>query len=473
MYKRYHIETQDAPPLAPQPNKFAVKINKLQFFQMVFEGISFSLHSRLPIMDAIRGTFKSRPCIYGVYDSPVGGLMAKPELCRGCLRCMIEHPKVASIEINPRYSKLGNDYWNAEQVLRIWGEALDGKVPVKGAGYGGLFKGHGFDGIWTDMSEIVRPTRDGIHGREFISTVVDIGRKPMNLSFGEDGNINSDCGNFFQIPIPFVFESYSAKTIGKEVQEIIIEAALKSGTLCILPVEESFVQYEKLVRKNVVPISSKMVNAKGEMIELTVDGITLHTNKKDEIKNDFPIVAVRLPFSPGIEQKVLELVREGFGVFHLYADENGREFNSNNPKFVTDLIRTVHLALVKEKVRDQATIIVGGGIIAAEHLPKAILCGADLVAITDPLLVALQGEPASNGTVNLPLLDFSDPEIKKWGVQRLLNLAGAWHSQLLEILGAMGIREVRRLRGETGRAIFADEIEKEVFGQIFGKRKSS
>ena len=37
--------------------------------------------------------------------------------------------------------------------------------------------------MWTDMSEIVRPTRDGIHGREFISTLVDIGSKPSFLTF--------------------------------------------------------------------------------------------------------------------------------------------------------------------------------------------------------------------------------------------------------------------------------------------------
>ncbi len=36
------------------------------------------------------------------------------------------------------------------------------------------------------MSEIVRPTRDGIHGREYISTQVDLGRKWMSLEF-DDG----------------------------------------------------------------------------------------------------------------------------------------------------------------------------------------------------------------------------------------------------------------------------------------------
>jgi hypothetical protein len=43
---------------------------------------------------------------------------------------------------------------------------------------------------------------------------------------------------------------------------------------------------------------------------------------------------------------------------------------------------------------------------------------------------------------------------------------GAWHSQLIEVLGAMGIREVRRLRGEVGRAIFLEDIEKEAFGDL-------
>jgi hypothetical protein len=48
----------------------------------------------------------------------------------------------------------------------------------------------------------------------------------------------------------------------------------------------------------------------------------------------------------------------------------------------------------------------------------------------------------------------------------MVNLMGAWHSQLIEVLGAMGIREVRRLRGEVGRAMFLEDIEKEAFGDI-------
>jgi hypothetical protein len=39
---------------------------------------------------------------------------------------------------------------------------------------------------------------------------------------------------------------------------------------------------------------------------------------------------------------------------------------------------------------------------------------------------------------------------------------------LLEIMGAMGLREVRRLRGETGRAMFQNELEREAFAGIEG-----
>jgi len=47
-------------------------------------------------------------------------------------------------------------------------------------------------------------------------------------------------------------------------------------------------------------------------------------------------------------------------------------------------------------------------------------------------------------------------------------MVGAWRDQLLEVLGAMGLREVRRLRGELGRAIFYEEVERESFAGIAG-----
>jgi len=126
---------------------------------------------------------------------------------------------------------------------------------------------------------------------------------------------------------------------------------------------------------------------------------------------------------------------------------------------------------VNEGVRDEITLIISGGIALAEHMAKAIICGADLVAVDTALLVALgcrvcRHAPCQSGGLEGACPDGIDSVDSAYASQRMINLLGAWHSQLIEVLGAMGIREVRRLRGEMGRAIFLEEIEKEAFGDL-------
>ena len=52
----------------------------------------------------------------------------------------------------------------------------------------------------------------------------------------------------------------------------------------------------------------------------------------------------------------------------------------------------------------------------------------------------------------------------KLATQRIMNLIGSWRDQLLEVLGGMGLREVRRQAGETGRAMFYEDLETKIFG---------
>ena len=137
-----------------------------------------------------------------------------------------------------------------------------------------------------------------------------------------------------------------------------------------------------------------------------------------------------------------------------------------------DVLRDVHGTLVKQGIRDEVTLIASGGIALAEHVAKAIICGADLVAIDIPLVLALEcrlcGECQRGEPCQIALEEI-EPE---YGAHRIVNLLAAWHQQLIEVLGAMGIREVRRLRGETGRAMFFEDLEREAFGRLFGKRKT-
>ena len=59
-----------------------------------------------------------------------------------------------------------------------------------------------------------------------------------------------------------------------------------------------------------------------------------------------------------------------------------------------------------------------------------------------------------------------DQAPSSWVASRVVNLLGAWHNQLLEVMGAMGIRDARRLRGEAGRAMFFEDLDEATFGSL-------
>jgi hypothetical protein len=172
------------------------------------------------------------------------------------------------------------------------------------------------------------------------------------------------------------------------------------------------------------------------------------------------LCCVRVP----ADADVLDLARHGVRVVHLVADRDGMA----GGRFVGEVIREAHERLVDAGLREQVTLVGSGGIVMAEHVPKAIACGLDAVALDTALWVALQARfhsVAAGGAgvgVSFPHLEVP------WGVRRIRNLAASWRDQLLEVLGAMGLREVRRLRGELGRLMFQRELEREAFGGIEG-----
>ena len=174
-YHRYHIETKRAPNIFPHPQRFQVKVNKIGLSKLILKEL---VHYR-----GNKEVILSRPCVYGVFSGPLGGFVPREKLCVGCLRCTTQYPEIVQVLHNPRRGLLGDSFFNPEQIDTVVYEAESGRVPIKGQGYRGKFGGEGWDGMWTDMSEIVRPTRDGIHGREYISTEIDLGGKLRFLEF--------------------------------------------------------------------------------------------------------------------------------------------------------------------------------------------------------------------------------------------------------------------------------------------------
>jgi len=464
-YHRYHIKTEPVPNIVPWPNRFRVNVNRFQLAKYML-GEVFHQHGDIKAIT-------SRPCMYGTFSGPIGGFAPRPQYCVGCLRCTVQHPEIITILHNPDFQALGDSFFHFGHIGAVAYEAETGSIPVKGAGYRGKFGGEGWDGMWTDMSEIVRPTRDGIHGREFISTVVEIGEKPSYLVFDEEGQPVGAAPRTLAIPVPFIYDAPPLSVNSSLLADILSASASRAETLSILPIDR--IAISKSDRESLVPlvkvdqieqISKFSFNAK--MIEIELDDAQIPNLQPllSDLQTSFPdtILALRLPYTGG--ETLLNYAETGIRVFHLIADYHGRGEDS---RFVFDLIREAHLAFVEAKMRDEVTLIGSGGIVAAEHVPKAIIAGLDLVALDIPLLVAMQAE-FDGECQDRDKSQFKLPKNlnREWGTQRILNMTAAWRDQLLEILGAMGMREVRRLRGEMGRAMFQVDLEREAFAEIDG-----
>jgi glutamate synthase domain-containing protein 2 len=212
-------------------------------------------------------------------------------------------------------------------------------------------------------------------------------------------------------------------------------------------------------------------------LEYTEEILSTLPALQDKIKKISDVLTiVRVPATKSVEAIVSRLAQSGAEIIHVVADYRGMESNGSadeNRRLAKDIIRAVHLKLVEDRIRDEITIIFSGGIAMAEHVPKAMLCGADLTAIDLPLLIALGARLYEEPEKIIVFPEGLEKISVRTVMQRIVNLMGAWHSQLLEVMGAMGIREARRLRGETGRAIFFEEIDNDTFGKLFKNRETA
>jgi ferredoxin len=420
-----------------------------------------------------------KECVYKVYEKR--DLNARQMLdsldtvCKDCFRCVQGCPnRLIQKGLNPTYKNIGDDYWTPEIISSLWSQAETGRIPVSGAGYGGPFSGPGFDAMWTDMSEIVRPTRDGIHGREYISTTVDLGRKLPNLEFDAEGKLLSVAPPLVEIPLPIILGELPWSPPRKQITMAFLEAAKALGTFSIVPMSELQPELDAYLSNIILRIDGNPSDLYPEVVEKLrmveipdgEDAIALQ-NKLKKI-NPQLVCTIGMPLGPAASDRILVLVGAGVEIVRLYADEYGME-KADKPLFIKERMKQIHLRLVDAGVRDQITLIAGGGVAMAEHMAKLIICGADALTVDIPLLVAMECRVCRRCKegISCPVeLEAVDPQ---WGGARIRNLMAGWQNQLLEILGAMGIREVRRLRGEMGRAMFFEDLEKELFATM-GKR---
>ncbi len=466
MPKKYSIHTEPAAPRFYPVGKYA------------------TIEFRENCAGSCRECVKKK-CVYDIFKDNYRHMSAMDEpeyiyTCNSCFRCIQECTKgIFSRVINPEYREIGDDYWTPDIINRTWYQAHTGSIPVSGAGYRGPFAGKGFDSMWTDMSEIVRPTRDGIHGREYINTSIELSRRPERLSFNEDGSLAVEVKPILEIPLPILFAKPDFGVLSDNVLISMLRAAETIGTKMFVNASDVVGDIVPFL-SSIIPMVTKdnfekhsNVLKKAEMVEIAYEpGIEASFQALKNI-NDKLVISVGLKLEAGSDYAgiCVELSKTDMDTIHIYTNTDGREYGSDNPRFIKDMLRDIHLALIESSTRQQINIVASGGICLAEHVNKSIICGADGVVIDLPLLIAMECrlcDRCKKGLACPVEFETIDPD---YGSQRIINLMGAWQNQILEMLGAMGLREAKRLRGEVGRSMWFEDLEKESFAPVFGKRK--
>ena len=471
MPKRYHIHTTPIPPRLPRVGKYGV---------VDWREECANCHNCV-----------KKSCVYDRYREELAYIRNLDNVdtlffnCMGCFTCVQNCTKgLLRLTINSEYEQLGNQYWTPDIIQTTWFQAETAAVPVTGSGYQGKFSGHGFDSMWTDMSEIVRPTRDGIHGREYISTSVDIGKKPPVLTF--DGNGRGDWpSSVIDVPLPLIIDMRPAAFSLPQLEHMIVETAMQTDLIAIIDsgqwpisgndgLDKDMQKYLRHIAFFLNPGADQPpenILRMTRLVEIPDSGSSLE--RVQQLKEIFPeiVVSVRVELNADGVRRAIELAESGIETVHVAADFNGDEIGVAKPRFILEMIRDIHRSLIEGCRRDEVTLIAGGGIALPEHMAKAVICGADLVSTYPPLMIALECRVCNTCKSGM-LCPARFEEIDfDYGVGRMRNLIAAWHLQLIEVMGAMGMRDARRLRGDVGRAMFFEELEEEVFGPIFGSRK--
>ena len=466
MPKKYHIHTQSAEPRFHPVGKYT------------------TVEFRENCAGSCRACVKKR-CVYNIFKENVlhVSAMQEPEYlytCMSCFRCIQECTRgIFSRTVNPEYRHLGDDYWRSEIIHRLWYQAHTGKIPVSGAGYRGPFVGAGFDSMWTDMSEIVRPTRDGIHGREYINTSVELTRRLSPLTFDAGGALVVDVPAIMEIPIPLILQPARDLVVNAGVLTAMAKAAQGLGTLMLVSPDQWTSDLDPFAAHLVPRLDPGRIDDLADQrfsacpaVELI--GAQAVEGALEALRRRRPgaVVFAGLPLDDNAAGSVVALARAGIDAVHFYADDHGNQTGTDRPMFLKEMIRRIHLELVAAGLRQQVNLIFSGGIAMAEHMAKAIICGADAVAVDRVAMIAMECRLCGRCRQDLACpVKLDAPFDVDWGAQRIVNLMGAWHSQLLEVMGAMGIREARRLRGEVGRSMWFEDLEKSSFSPIFGQRR--
>jgi glutamate synthase domain-containing protein 2 len=466
-------------------------------------------------------------CTFDVhsYDAEDDEIKSREENCVGCHRCVVFCPTEAlTIRRNPLDYR-ENYNWRPEVIEDIIKQSETGGMLLTGMGND---KGYPiyWDHLVLNASQVTNPSIDPL--REPMELTTYLGQKPDRVEFGSLG-LKTELAPQVKLEVPVMFSAMSYGAVSLNVQESLARAAAEMGTLWNTGEGGLHPKLYKYGDNTIVQVASgrfgvhpeyldvaKVVEIKigqgakpgigghlpGEKVSAEVAMTRMIPKGTDalspapqhdiysiedlaqlvyalkEATNYTKPVAVKIAAVHNSAAIASGMVRAGADIIVL---DGLRGSTGAAPKIIRDNVGIpIELALAsvddrlrQEGIRNQASVVIAGGIRNSGDVAKAIALGADAIYIGTAALVALgctlcqqchTGKCAWGICTPDPWLTKRvNPDI---GARRLSNLLRGWSLELKDILGGMGINALESLRGNRLhlRGVGLTDTELEILG---------
>ncbi len=463
------------------------------------------------------------------YDPETDAVSSNSENCVGCHFCETLCPTHAiTIRGNPSEFKL-NANWTTQVIKNITKQAETGGVLLTGMGCDKPYPIY-WDHIVLNASQVTNPSIDPL--REPMELRTFVGRKPDQLEIDYSTNVpklKTKLSPQLKLETPILFSAMSYGSISLNACKSLARAATEFGTLYNTGEGGLPKELYKFSPNTIVQVASGRFGVHKEYLERSAAvEIKIGQGAKPGIGGHLPgekvsgeISSTRMipegtdALSPAPHHDIysIEDLRQliyalkeatrykkpvgvkiaavhnvapiASGIVRAGADfvaiDGLRGGTGAAPTVIRDnvgipielAIAAIDSRLRGEGIRNQASLIAGGGFRNSADIIKAIALGADAVYIATAALVAMGCslcQKCYTGKCNWGIAT-QDPYLTKRlnpdiGTKRLVNLLRAWSLEIKEMLGGMGINAIESLRGnrEELRGVGLSDVDLKLLG---------
>lgn len=467
-----------------------------------------------------------RQCAYGVHrwDEETGQIISDDDLCVNCLRCVLYCPTKALTVARSPLEYADNANWRRSDIDQIYLQAETGGVLLTGMGNDRPYPVY-WDRLLLNASQVTNPSIDPL--REPVELKTILGRKPDTLEL-RDGVLKQPLPPQLELDVPIMFSAMSFGAVSLNTHKSLARAAVNEGIYwnCgegglhpdLAPYAERLivqvasgrfgvnVDYlnqaaaveikigqgakpgigghlpghkvgKEVSRTRMIPLGSDAISPAPHHDIYSIEDLRQLIFSLKEATRYHKPVAVKIAAVHNVAAIASGVVRAGADILVIDGFRGGTgaaplRIRDNVGIPIEMALAAVDSRLREEGIRNQASLVIAGGIRNSSDVVKAVALGADAVYLGSAALIALgchMCQKCYRGKCSWGIAT-TDPYLSKRlnpdiGARRATNLIRAWKHEIKEMLGGMGINAIESLRGNrlALRGVNLTDRELEIF----------